>query len=190
MDNLTNHERKLYARSFGAKKMPPVASLEKIEVQKRLAKKNKTGDMSMNAFAFNVPLLEELMKIPFYLIYNLLYESLWSQWMCKRSYCTLGFLTLSESKSYFKQNWWEAMHGPFADDQQKAAVTAVDTLQAMDAQKVVDCTEDMNLLQSTWTFKLKCFLNGNIKKFKAWYCVSHQQIEGSEFFETYALVVQ
>ena len=45
--------------------------------------------------------------------------------------------------------WWEAMHGPFADEYWKAAITEVETLKAMNALEVVDHTEDMNVLQST-----------------------------------------
>ena len=40
----------------------------------------------------------------------------------------------------------------------EATVTEVETLEAMDAWEVVDQIEDMNVLQSTLAFKLKCFL--------------------------------
>ena len=61
----------------------------------------------------------------------------------------------------------------------------------MNAWKVVDHTKDMNVLQSTWAFKLKHFPDGFIKKFKAWFCAREDQhIQGIDFFETYAPVAQ
>ena len=61
----------------------------------------------------------------------------------------------------------------------------------MDSWEVVDRTEDMNILQSIWSFKIKHFPDGLIKKFKAHFCArGDQQLEGIDFFETYALVVQ
>ena len=61
----------------------------------------------------------------------------------------------------------------------------------MNTWKVVDCIEDMNFFQSAWTFKLKCFPDGLIKKFQAQFCARVDwQIECVDFFETYAPVVQ
>jgi hypothetical protein len=48
-----------------------------------------------------------------------------------------------------------------------------------------------NVIQSTWAFKCKRFRNGLIKKFKARFCAQgDMQLEGVDFFETYAPVVQ
>ena len=61
----------------------------------------------------------------------------------------------------------------------------------MDAQEVVDCIEGTIVLQSTWAFKLKCVPNGLIKNFKAQFCARvDQHMEGINFFENYALLVQ
>ena len=61
----------------------------------------------------------------------------------------------------------------------------------MDAWEVADHNEDTNVLQSSWAFKLKHFPDGLIKKFIAWFCARRdQQIQGIDFFETYAFVVQ
>ena len=85
----------------------------------------------------------------------------------------------------------QAMYGPFANEYWKAAVTDVETLEAMNAYIVVDCNEDMNVLQSTWAFKLKFLCDGLLKKSKAWFCArGDQQIEGIDFGETYAPVVK
>jgi len=46
------------------------------------------------------------------------------------------------------------------------------------------------ILQSTWAFKRKRYPDGRVKKLKARWCVrGDQQIEGEDFFETYAPVV-
>ena len=47
----------------------------------------------------------------------------------------------------------------------------------------------MNVLKSTWAFKVKRFPSGLIKSFKARFCVrGDMQIEGVDFYETYAPV--
>jgi hypothetical protein len=49
----------------------------------------------------------------------------------------------------------------------------------------------MKVINSTWAFKCKHYPDGLIKKFKARFCAPEdQQLEGIEFFETYAPVVQ
>jgi hypothetical protein len=49
----------------------------------------------------------------------------------------------------------------------------------------------MNVLPSTWAFKIKRYPDGLIKKFKARFCArGDKQIEGVDYFETYAPVVQ
>ena len=83
------------------------------------------------------------------------------------------------------------MNAPFRDEYWNAACREIETLEEMDAWGVVDCHYDMNILEGIWAFKLKRFPDGMIKKFKARYCVrGDQQLEGIDFFETYAPVVQ
>jgi hypothetical protein len=49
----------------------------------------------------------------------------------------------------------------------------------------------MNVLPSTWAFKIKRFPDGTVKKFKARFCACGDcQKEGIDFFETWAPVVQ
>ena len=49
----------------------------------------------------------------------------------------------------------------------------------------------MNVLKSTWDFKLKRYPDGLIKKFKVrFYSSGDKQLEGIDFFKTYAPVVQ
>eukprot|EP00957_Ditylum_brightwellii_P080034 6086262-Ditylum_brightwellii.AAC.1 len=48
----------------------------------------------------------------------------------------------------------------------------------------------MNVLGSTWAFKIKCYPNVTINKLKAHHCVlGYQQIDGVDVFDTYAPVV-
>ncbi len=48
-----------------------------------------------------------------------------------------------------------------------------------------------NVLPSTWAFKIKCYPDGWVKKFKARFCArGNRQQEGIDYFETWAPVVQ
>ena len=88
-------------------------------------------------------------------------------------------------------NWSQAMRGPFKEEYWKAALKEIETLEQMDVWEVVDQTDGMNVIDSIWAFKLKRFPDGMVKKFKARFCArGDQQLEGIDFFETYAPVVQ
>ena len=64
-------------------------------------------------------------------------------------------------------------------------------MESIEAWKVVDREDDMNIISSTWAFKGKSNPDGLIKKFKARFCAQgDQQLEGIDFFETYAPIVQ
>lgn len=52
------------------------------------------------------------------------------------------------------------MNGPFAEEYWEAACLEVLTLKDMDAWEVVEQTDDMNVLPSTWAFKAKQFPDG------------------------------
>jgi hypothetical protein len=65
------------------------------------------------------------------------------------------------------------------------------TLESIDAWEVLHHEDNMNVINCTWAFKCKCYPDGLIKKFKARFCApGDQQLEGIDFFETYAPVVQ
>ncbi len=52
-------------------------------------------------------------------------------------------------------------------------------------------SDDMNVIHGTLAFKCKRFPNSTAKKFKAHFCThGDQQLEGIDFFETYAPDVQ
>ena len=60
------------------------------------------------------------------------------------------FLKAKQLQARFDDlTWWEAMCGFFADEYWKATTHEVKTLEVMNAWKVVDITENINVLQST-----------------------------------------
>jgi hypothetical protein len=60
-----------------------------------------------------------------------------------------------------------------------------------DCWDYVKRTPDMNVLPSTWAFKIKRYPDGRVKKFKARFCArGDRQKEGINYFETWAPVVQ
>ena len=88
-------------------------------------------------------------------------------------------------------NWHQAVNGPHSDGFWEAMATEIFTLtEKMDAWDVVDREDWMNVLPSTWAFRCKRFPDGLIKKLKARFCVrGDKQLEGIDFFETFAPVV-
>ena len=83
------------------------------------------------------------------------------------------------------------MNRPFADEFWKTAGEKIEMLEGIDVWEVIDESKDMNIIDSTWAFKMKCYPDGLIKKFKECFCArGDQQIECIDFFETYAPVMQ
>ena len=83
------------------------------------------------------------------------------------------------------------MSGPFKEEYWKADIKEIETLVSIDVWEVVDRTDEINVIDSIWAFKLKRFPDGMVKKFKAWFCArGDQQLEEIDYFETYAPVVQ
>ena len=88
-------------------------------------------------------------------------------------------------------SWKQAMGGQFADEFWKAAVKEYTTLENMDAWEIVDRPPKQKILDIIWAFKIKRYPDGVIKAFKGRICArGDQQIEGIDYFETYAPVVQ
>jgi hypothetical protein len=90
-------------------------------------------------------------------------------------------------------NFYQAMNGPDAEGYYEAMVKELEQLETKDPWELVrieDLPEDVNILDSTWVFKRKRTPDGQVKKLKARFCVrGDQQIEGIDFFDTYAPVV-
>ena len=56
---------------------------------------------------------------------------------------------------------------------------------------ITQCVKNFKVLPSMWTFKIKCYPNSTVKKFKAWFCIcGNKQTEGVDYFETWAPIVQ
>ena len=88
-------------------------------------------------------------------------------------------------------SWKEATQGKFANKYWKTMELEISTLEALGAWEVLKYDSEMtpNVIQSTWAFKCKSFPNGLNKKFKDWFCAQgDMQLEGVDFFETYAPV--
>ena len=97
----------------------------------------------------------------------------------------------SEASKQDNPNWREAMNRPCNEEYWEAAVKKLNMLKNMNAWEVIDQTEDINVIDSIWAFKLKHFPGSLVKKFKARFCArGDQQLEGVDFFKTYAPVVQ
>jgi hypothetical protein len=82
----------------------------------------------------------------------------------------------------------------FADDYWEAMKLEVATLENIDAWSVVDRYdsngEPHHVIPSTRIFKCKRYPDGRIMTFKARFCArGDKQLEGIDFFKTYALVV-
>ena len=67
------------------------------------------------------------------------------------------------------------MNGPFRDKYWTAACKEIETLEGMYTWDIVDRSEDMNVIDSIWAFKLKRFPDGMIKSFKARCCARGDQ---------------
>jgi hypothetical protein len=97
----------------------------------------------------------------------------------------------AEASKHDNPSWKQAMGGQFADEFWKAAVKEYRTLEEMDAWEVVNRPLHNKVLDIIWAFKIKRFPDGLIKGFKGRVCArGDQQVEGVDFFETYAPVVQ
>jgi hypothetical protein len=85
----------------------------------------------------------------------------------------------------------EAMNSPDAAGFMKAMEIELDTLIQMEAFIIVDKKQWMNVVSSVWAFKRKRYPDGSIRKLKARICArGFEQIEGVDYFETFAPVVQ
>jgi hypothetical protein len=85
----------------------------------------------------------------------------------------------------------EAMDGPDAEGFMKAMEIEIETLIKMEAFVVVDKEAWMKVVSSIWSFKRKRYPDGSIRKLKAQICArGFEQIEGVDYFETFAPVVQ
>jgi Reverse transcriptase (RNA-dependent DNA polymerase) len=85
----------------------------------------------------------------------------------------------------------QAMNGPDREGYLEACKKELKTLgEDKDAWDVVEREPWMNVLPSTWAFRCKRYPDGMIRKLKARFCArGDRQIEGVDFFDTFAPVV-
>lgn len=87
-------------------------------------------------------------------------------------------------------SWEQAMNGPNSEGFWEASEKEIRTLEKMRVWDVVDRESWMNVLPSTWAFKIKRYPTGLVRKLKARFCArGDRQIENVDYFETFAPVV-
>jgi Reverse transcriptase (RNA-dependent DNA polymerase) len=90
-------------------------------------------------------------------------------------------------------NYYQAMNGLDAEGYYKAMGDEMESLEKLDPWEIVpesDGPLGANVLDSTWAFKCKRYPDGSVQKLKARWCIrGDQQIEGVDFFDTFAPVV-
>jgi hypothetical protein len=211
--NMTEHEKsqlskeikQMHACSLSAKP-PPIASRlsrKKLKYRQRLARRKEIGDMMLQMQSFGdtqnsedgVPTVEEILNSPIAKFIHFAAQESGYEGGVKDLIVTWVHPLFLKAKSAASKednpNWWQAMNGPFAEDFWQAAVKEIETLESMGAWEVVDEEPGMNVIDSTWAFKIKRFPDGLIKKFKARFCArGDQQIENVDFFNTYSPVCQ
>jgi hypothetical protein len=90
-------------------------------------------------------------------------------------------------------NWWEAIKSPFNNKYWKAAVKEIKTPEKVGVPKEVthNHPEGANVVDPTWVFKIKYYLDVLIKKVKACFFLhGDQQVHSVDFFEMYTPFVQ
>ena len=86
--------------------------------------------------------------------------------------------------------WKEALYGDNSEGFWEAMWIEVLTLLKMKAWEQVERTPEMNVVKSTWAFKIKRFPSGLVRKLKSRFCVrGDTQVEGVDYFESFAPVV-
>ncbi len=170
-------------------------SRKRLKYKQRLRMRREEGDKLMLQADIEAPSIKTLMACPLSKFIHFAANDCGYKGTRRELICNWvhPFFLKAKSKASKEDNpnWKQAMNGPFSAEYWKAAVKEFDTLQGMDAWDIVDRTDDMNVIDSIWAFKCKRYPDGLIKKFKARFCArGDQQLEGIDFFETYAPVVQ
>ena len=192
-----NNNKQRLCCTLGPKQPPRSALLarKKREYKCRLVRKKlKEANSTICSQSWEVPSAEVLLKSDLARFVHFAatdcgfdgtIESLVANWLHP-----LMLAAKSKRNDADNPSWIQAMNGPFSQEYWEASCLEVETLEKMDAWSVVDRKPEMNVLPSTWAFKCKRFPDGLIKKFKARFCArGNRQIEGVDYFETYALVV-
>ncbi len=105
-----------------------------------------------------------------------------------------AYPTAIKSSKYDEDNpsYDMAMNGPFQGEFYEAMKLKLNPItNDFNCWDLVPHLPGMNVLPSTWAFKIKRYPDGSLKKFKARFCArGDRQLEGIDYFETWAPVVQ
>lgn len=86
--------------------------------------------------------------------------------------------------------WNQAMNGPHAEGFWKACEKEVKTLMDMDVWETVDREDWMDVVPSTFAFRIKKYPSGLVRSLKARFCLrGDKEIENVHYWDTYAPVV-
>ena len=209
LTKLDKLNRDIFTLTVGKKSIPPMAMKLSRKKQRLNYKQHRRGlrddaDASLSMMAFSdgsdgdgIPTVAELLESPLAKYITLAANDCGYSGTAEElivSYVHPLFLKAHSSASREDNpSWKQATQGKFADEYWKAMELEIATLEALDAWEVVeyDPSNMPNVIRSTWAFKCKRYPDGLIKKFKARFCArGDMQLEGVDFFETYAPVVQ
>ena len=114
--------------------------------------------------------------------------------------CNTGFENTFDPRAYAAKTpgsdpdmptFHQAMNGAHAAEYVEAMKLEIATLTGQQTWEIVPRTGRLNVLKSTWAFKLKRLPDGTPYRFKARFCArGDMQKEGVDYFDTYAPVVQ
>ena len=107
----------------------------------------------------------------------------------RQEWCNPLTLTM-KANAEDNPRWNDAMNGPNAEGFWRAMEDELTQLGAKFVWEEVSRDKADKILPSTWTYKVKRFPDGSVRKLKARFCARGDcQIEGADFFDTYAPVV-
>lgn len=198
LDCLHAQEKKKYAVTLGPHSPPPMArrlARKRLSYVQRKRRLQQYGDMLLCALPDTVPTVEELLASPLSQFIHLAANDCGYNGTKRELICEVIHPLFLRAKSAASKadnpTWKEAMNSPQADEWFEACKIEVGTLEGMDSWDVVDREDWMKVLPSTWAFRIKRYPDGLIKKLKARFCArGDRQVEGVDFDETYAPVVQ
>ena len=206
LTKLDKLNRDIFTLTFGKREVPPMAKIlsrkkQRLKYKQYRRSLREDGDAALSMMALTDDLdgitVADLMESPLARYITLAANDCGYSGTAEElivSYVHPLFLKAHSAASREDNpSWKQATQGKFADEYWKAMELEIATLEALDAWEVkeYDPSTMKNVIKSTWAFKCKRYPDGLVKKFKARFCArGDMQLEGIDFFETYAPVVQ
>jgi hypothetical protein len=171
----------IYALTFGNRQKPPQGQIMS-KKKKRLKYKQywrslqSTGDRALQLMSLedSLPSISDLINSPLSKYITLTangcgYEGTATELLV--SYVHPLFLKEHSAASKLDNpGWKEATRGKFVDDYWKGIELEIFTLESINAWEVVECKDDMKVINSTLAFKCKWYPDDFIKNIKARFC--------------------